>query len=75
MSQSAVLVAALLAAFVLFVAARGRLASYGAVFVGQPAAQPGSGGSGSSGGGLGGTLKTVAGTAKTIGEISAFVGG
>lgn len=74
MSQSAVLVAALLAAFVLFVAARGRLASYGAVFTGKPAAEPGSGGSSSSGG-LGGTLKTVAGTAKTVGEISAFLGG
>lgn len=73
MSQSTVLIATLAAAFVLFIAARGRLGAYGAVFFGKPPSSgSGSGGSGSS---AGGTLATVATIGKTVAEVAPYLAG
>jgi hypothetical protein len=69
MSQSAVLVATLAAAFVLYVAARGRLETYSAALLG-----PTSGGSGSkSGGGLGSKVKKGAEIAGTAAKVAEFL--
>lgn len=72
MSQSAILVASLFAAFVLFLAARGRLGAYGQALWGAAPAQGGGSSGGSSGGGS--TLGQIAGTAKTVGEGAALLG-
>lgn len=67
MSQSAVLVATLAAAFVLYVAASGRLAVYSAALLG-PVKSSG----GSKGGGIGGTVKKGVEIGKTAAEVAAF---
>lgn len=63
MSQSALLIAALIGLFVLFLAARGRLATYASVFYGE---KPGAAGGPTKTSGSGGssTLSTVADVAK-----------
>lgn len=73
MSQSAVLVAALVAAFVLYVAARGRLSAYTTAVLGSAPPAGGSGGGGGKGG-IGKTVGQVADVAKTAGEIAAVFG-
>lgn len=69
MSQSAVLVASLAAAFVLYVAARGRLAAYSTALLG-PAPKPAGGGGGGGNGGIAGT-GVSAGDVATV--ASAFI--
>lgn len=71
MSQSTFLFAALLAGFILFLAAKGRLAPYGAALWGNTKAPTPS--SGSSGGILG-TIEKGIGIAKGIGEVAAVAG-
>lgn len=67
MSQSSVLVATLAAAFLLYLAASGRLSVYSAAVLGP--AKSSSGG-GSSGGGIGGTISKGVGIAKDVGEVA-----
>lgn len=71
MSQSAYLVGALLAAFVLYLAARGRLNTYAGVLFG---AAPSSGSTSGGGGGLLGTIGKVVGVAKTVGQVAEVAG-
>lgn len=72
MSQSSFIVGALLAGFVLFLAAKGRLGTYTSVLFGNTAAPVGT--AAKSGGGLSGTLKTIGSVAKTVATVAEFAG-
>lgn len=72
MSQSAVLVATLAAAFVLFLAARGRLGVYGQALFG-PKPQASSGGTGGSGGSTSDTISQIGQAVGTAAKVAAFV--
>lgn len=74
MTQSATLVACLLAAFVLFIAARGRLGAYGAALFGKAPAAPNVGGSSSGGSSSGGTVGRVLDTLGTASDIAMTIG-
>jgi hypothetical protein len=70
-TQSAFIFGALLAAFVLFLAARDRLSTYAGVIWGAPSAAPlKSSGSGSSGG----STKDAVSAIKSAAELAALVG-
>jgi hypothetical protein len=78
MSQSAAIVAFLLAGFVLYLAAKGRLSTYTNVLWGPTTAPAQSSGGGSSGGGIfSGLGKLIGGASKlvTTGETVAAVAG
>lgn len=74
MSQSSSVVAFLLVAFVLFVAAKGKLANYTAVLWGNTKAATPKSGSGGGGGGLAGDIKTAVGVGKTVAGAASILG-
>jgi hypothetical protein len=71
LSQSGYIAALLLAAFVLFLAARNRLGTYAAVLWGDTAKPVPKGGSGGGGGGL--SIGDIAGAAKTAATFAAVL--
>lgn len=82
MSQSSFVFGALIAAFVLFIAARGRLPVYASVFWGPapatpqpPAQESDDGGGGGIGSVIGGAVGTVFGGGPAGGAIGAQIGG